>query len=395
MNKKIVVIIGAGFAGAYLAKKLKKQKNFEIFLIDKNDHFLFTPLLTEVASASLSVSNIVEFLPQILRDKKINFIKEEVFNIDLLKSLVKLKGKEIKYDYLALATGSKLNYQILGAKEFSLPLKKVEDAVLIKEKVINHLFEHKNLKLVVVGAGPTGIELISDLAKLIKEFNKYLKIKRSYQLTLIGSKKNILPGWSPFLQKTALKKLVKLNIKLNLGQKVKEIKETEVFLKNGESVTADIIILCGGVKANVLKLFTEQVALNNKGDILVNKFLQVSNFNNIFAFGDVANNEEASWEKLAQTASKQAKIVALNIKNLNSHKKLLTYQHKLKGKLIAMGKFYAIGEIYGVKVYGFLAWFIWRSVYLFKFLSLRKKVKVAVEWTVNLFSIRDLSTWQK
>ncbi len=189
MNKKIVVIIGAGFAGTYLAKKLKRQKDLEIFLINKNDHFLFTPLLTEVASANLSAPSIVEFLPQILNNKKINFIKEEVFNIDPSRALIKLKRREIKYDYLALATGSKVNYQILGAKEFSLPLKKLEDATLIKKKIINHLFEYKKLKLVVIGAGPTGIELISDLAKLIKEFNKYLKIETPYQLTLIGSKK--------------------------------------------------------------------------------------------------------------------------------------------------------------------------------------------------------------
>ncbi len=204
-----------------------------------------------------------------------------------------------------------------------------------------------------------------------------------------------MPNWSSFLQKKALKRLAKLNIELKLGQKVKEIKETEILLKNGESIKANIIILCNGVKANVLKILTDNAALNNKGDILVNKFLQVSKFKNIFAFGDVANNEEASWEKLAQTANKQARIVALNINRLNSNKKLSAYQHKIKGQLIVLGKFYAIGEIYGIKIYGLLAWFIWRTIYLFKFISLRKKIKVAVQWTINLFSNRDLSTWLK
>ncbi len=395
MQKKTVAIIGAGFAGAYLAQKLKKEKDLEIFLIDKQDHFLFTPLLVEVASASLSVPSVVEFLPQVLRNKNVKFIKEEVLNIDLSRSVLKLENRALKYDYLAIATGSKTNYQITGSREYSLVLKEAKDATLIKEKIINHLFQHEHLNLAVVGSGLTGIELISDLTKLISEFNKYLKVKKTSKLTLIGSRANILGDWSKDLQKKALAKLISLKINLKLGTKVKEIKEKEIILENNEVIKADLTILSSGVLANVLETLKNQLVLNRRGDILVNDYLQIENFKNVFAFGDVANNENGSWEKLAQTASKQAQTVSLNINNLKLNKSLVVYKHKLSGKLLALGKFYAVGEIFGIKFYGFLAWFVWRTVYLFKFLSYRKKIQVAVQWTVNLFSPRDLSTWRK
>lgn len=395
MPKKTVAIIGAGFAGTYLAKKLKKNKDLEIFLIDKQDHFLFTPLLVEVASASLSVPSIIEFLPQVLRNKNAHFIKEEVLDIKLSQSIIKLENRELKYDYLAIATGAKTNYQIKGSKEYSLSLKEVKDATLIKEKIIIHLFQHDHLNLSVIGAGPSGIELISDLTRLVSEFNRYLRVKKTIYLTLIGSRDNILEDWPKSLQKKALERLISLKINLKLGLKVKEVKENEIVLVNNEIIKSDVSILSSGVLANVLETLRDQLCLNTKGDILVNDYLQVKNFKNIFAFGDVANNENGSWEKLAQTASKQAQTVSLNINNLSLDKQLVAYKHKLSGKLLALGKYYAIGEIYGFKMSGFLAWFIWRTVYLFKFISFRKKIQVAVWWTINLFLPRDLSTWRK
>jgi NADH:ubiquinone reductase (H+-translocating) len=393
MENKKIVIIGAGFAGAYLIKKLKNYKHLDIFLIDQHDYFLFTPLLTEVASASLNIANIVEFLPHFLKNKNINFVKAKVLDINISQSLVKFKSEEIRYDYLVIATGAKTNYNILGAKEFSLILKQASDAVLIKERIINHLLNNDSLKLSVIGSGPTGIELIADLSKLLKELNKYLKIKKNYHLTLIGSNSELLKDWSSSLQAKAKHRLAKLGIDLKLGHKAKEVKEKEIILENGDQIACDISILSSGVKANVLDCLKTQVSLNAKGDILVNNFLQVKGQSKVFAFGDVANNEKENWEKLAQVASQQAKVLALNLINSIKQKQLLVYDYKLKGKLLALGRFYAIGEIYGLKIYGFVAWFIWRTVYLFKFLSNRKRFKVALEWTINLFSKRDLSTW--
>lgn len=195
MKKKKIVIIGAGFAGAYLAKKFKREKDFKVYLIDKRDHFLFTPLLVEVASASLSASSVIEFLPQVLGSKNINFIKDEVLDIDFNQSLLTLTSQEINYDYLVLATGSKANYGIKGSREFSLPLKEMSDAIVIKEKIVNFLFSKQYLSVSVVGSGATGIELISDLAKLVSEFNKYTKTKKNVKLTLIGSRERILTDW--------------------------------------------------------------------------------------------------------------------------------------------------------------------------------------------------------
>lgn len=390
MKKKKIVIIGAGFAGAYLAKKFKREKDFKVYLIDKRDHFLFTPLLVEVASASLSASSVIEFLPQVLGSKNINFIKDEVLDIDFNQSLLTLTSQEINYDYLVLATGSKANYGIKGSREFSLPLKEMSDAIVIKEKIVNFLFSKQYLSVSVVGSGATGIELISDLAKLVSEFNKYTKTKKNVKLTLIGSRERILTDWPKSLQNKAMKRLKALNIDLKLGFKVKEIKEREILLENNESIKSDLTILSSGVIANVIKNIENKISLNQRADILVNKYLQINNYSHVFAFGDVASSD-----KLAQTASLQANTAFVNIKNLNSGKKLVVYKHKLKGKLISLGKFYAIGEVYGIKVSGLLAWFIWRTVYLFKFISWRKKIQVAIGWTINLFSPRDLSTWKK
>jgi NADH:ubiquinone reductase (H+-translocating) len=406
-----IVILGAGFAGVYVYKHLHeafhKKDEVQISVIAQHNYFLFTPLLHEVATGGQARENIVEPLRSQLCCLKELYLTTAT-KIDPSKKIIHTKDGEVSFDYLVLATGSGTNFfGTPGGEEHSYTLKSLEDAVKLKNHVI-HSFErachqeqceerNQQLSFVVVGGGATGVELAAELAELCCDTLAplYPHIKHDdVKITLIQSNEDLIPQFKPKLRKKALKILQKKSIDVRLNTKVNTVAKNSVTLDSGETVPSKTIIWTAGVSPQAIP-FTADVEQAKNGMYVVNQNLQLTNYENIFALGDVAAFTNPGKGRPvpthAQTAVAEASKTAENIVRLIKKKPLKPYYYKHKGDLISLGRWRAGGTIAGITFSGRFAWWLWRTIYLFKLLSWQKKVRVAVDWTINLFSKRDIA----
>lgn len=396
---KRVVIIGGGFAGVYAARRLLKE-NVKVTLVSKSNYFLFLPMLHEVASGNLCGHNLAEPFRDILRGNNFEFIQDTAEFADLKSKKVKLSHCEVEYDYLVLSTGSKTNFFSIPGAQSALTLKNLEDANKIKREIIKNFeasFHEKNkderrrlCSIAIVGAGPTGVELAVEL----KEFADQLlesnaKNSEAAQVYLIQRGPHILPQL-PKLRDVALNRLKKHRVHVLTDSAVKEVKDGRVLLEKGE-VGVKTIIWSAGVIPNAIP--TEPKAANDKGCFVVNEFLQLPAFPEVFVVGDCSlfypKGEKTPVPALAQVATEQGKLVGKNIARLLNGAPLEPFVFKSRGALISLGKGYGAGIVFGVPVKGFFAWWLNRTIYLFKILGFGNKLKTAWEWTLNLFTKRD------
>jgi NADH dehydrogenase len=405
-----IVIIGNGFGGIYTLKNLHKffhnDKNIKLVLVGEKNYFLFTPLLHEVATGGINPTNIIESIRKVLGCCLNEFYLGKVETINLKNQTVKIENNLIPYDYLVLAPGSKTNfYNILGAEKYSFPLKSIEDAIKIKNHCItqmeraSHLADKterkKMLKFVIVGGGPTGVELAAEMEELVKEtFSRYYskEIIEDVSITLIQGGKELVPQFGPKAREKSLQTLKKKSIEILLNTVVKEVGISYVVVNENTKIMTETIIWVAGIKPAEIK-FSESVSQSPDGKLIVNEYLQLQNHKNIFALGDIAlfKRDDSFLPALAQVAEKEAKIVAKNIWLLINNKNPEKFVYKNSGNLMSLGQWKAIGQFSNFTFSGHLAWFIWRTVYLSKLISFRKKVRVAVDWTMNLVSPRDIS----
>jgi len=310
----------------------------------------------------------------------------------------------LDYDYLVIALGSKTNYyEIPGAEKYSFSLKSADDAIRLKNQFV-HCFEkasldpksaNKFLTFVIVGGGATGVELAGEMSDLLyKTFCKlYSKeIVSKVKIILIEKGKELIPQFSSKLRVKALNTLKKKGVDVLLEKGVVEVGEDFVKLDDGSTIETKTVIWTAGIMPNVPEILGN-IEKDDKGRLVVNEHLQVKNYDNVFALGDVSCfiQDQKPLPQLAQVATKQAKTVALNIKNLIEDKKLEKFVYKHTGDLISIGRFYAIGEIKGISFSGIFAWFLWRGVYLSKMVSFRDQVKTLIDWLLNLFLPRDVT----
>ena len=412
MSKSVkIVIVGNGFGGIYTLKYLdkifKKDKNVEITLVGEKNYFLFTPLLHEVATGSINPANIIESIHEVLGRCLSNFYLGKAEFVNLEEKELSVGEYKLPYDYLILAPGAETNYyNIKGAEENSFSLKSLENAIKIKNHLIvtldraSHIKDRnerrKKLSFVIVGGGPTGVELSAEMAEFLRgTFSYYCnpEIIEDISITLIQKDKNLLPQLNPKIREKSLSVLKKYGINVIFGKKVVEINPSYVLLESGEQVLAETVIWVAGIKPKNIK-FSAEINQTESGKILVNDFLQLPQYPNVFALGDVAaftKKEGRALPALAQVAQKSGKAVATNIERLIQHKHPIPFSYTHSGDLISLGKWMAVGGIHGFNISGKFTWWLWRTVYLFKLISFKKKVKVALDWTVNLFAPRDIS----
>ncbi len=400
-----IVIIGAGFGGAYSAKylvKLANQGKIKLTLINPDNYFLFTPLLPEVATGGLLPHNVIEFLPQLFAGSQLNLIYDRVQSIDLEGQQIKLSQRFINYDYLIVATGAEINYWRLStARDFTHPFKNLTDALKIKQRLIelvnqaDNYSPAKEIIVSVIGAGPTGIELIAEISQLVRQLNKYQLPATPVRLKLYGSRSEILPTWPQKLQTAANRRLAKLGVELCLGEAVKDIQPAEIILASGQRERADLIIWTAGVMVSAPE-FKQSLEINSAQQILVNQYLQLEKYPQVYIIGDLASlaNEENAWPQLAQVATKQAKAATNNIKAQLADQAPKSFKWQSAGQLVSIGQGFALMDAKGIKLTGVFAWWLWRTIYLFKFISVRKRFRIAFDWTLNLFSPRDFSNWK-
>jgi NADH dehydrogenase len=411
MTKRIkIVIIGNGFGGIYALKNLHKffhnDKNVELDLVGEKNYFLFTPLLHEVATGGINPANIIEPIRKVLGRYLNKFYLGKAKIINLKDKTVLIDETIIIYDYLVIAPGAETNFfNITGAQKYSFSLKSIEDAIKIKNHCITQMERashtedrterKKMLKFVVVGGGPTGVELTAELEELVKEtFSHYYskEVIEDVSIALIQRGAELVPQFGPKARAKSLETLKKKDIAVLLNTEVKEVGASYVLVNDNQKILTETVVWVAGIKPAEIK-FDEKVEQSPDGRLIVNEFLQLENQEEIFAIGDIAlfKQNNIPLPALAQVAEKESATVAKNIKLLIENKNLEKFVYHNSGNLMSLGQWKAVGQIANFTFTGHIAWFIWRTVYLSKLISFRKKVRVAVDWTMNLFSPRDIS----
>ncbi len=397
---KNIVIIGGGFGGLYTALYLRKLKNISIILFNKNNYFLFTPLLHEVATGLQNRHNIVLEIRKIL--KHIKFYATKVSKIDFNEKSIYFNNNKVHYDKLIIAIGSKpaLN-NIKNADKYAIPLKNIKDATKIKNKIIRSLEKasisnsedevKKLLTFVIIGGGPTGVELAGEISDFINQIKSYYKIN-NINIYLIHRGNKIIPQLlnDKFIIKTT-EQLKKKNVNILLNTEVTEILEDGILINKNHVIKTYNIFYTAGVIPNSLN--TTPKLTNEKGFYEVNEFFEVTN--NVYAIGDCALNFNPGNNKpnqfLAQLAVNQAKHLAENIYLESKGKNKIPFIFKPKGFLVSVGSWWAVAEIKKLMFKGRFAWWIWRTIYLSKMPGLKNKIKIGIEWFMLLFSKRDAS----
>ncbi len=407
-----IVILGGGFGGVYTLKYLHKffhtrgltriNVDVKLILVNKKNYFLFTPLLHEFATGSVSLENLVEPIREIIKCCDYEFIHGEVKRIDLEKKIIELNENKLDYDYLVIALGSKTNfYNIPGAEENSFTLKSLDDAIRLRNHFI-HMFEIASkdkdevlLTFVIVGGGATGVELAGEMSDYFyKTFSKFYpkEIISKVKIILIERGNELIPQFSPKLRKIAFEVLKKKNVEVILGKGVKEVGKDFIKLDDETIIKTKTVIWTAGVEPNLPEIIGN-VEKDSKRRLIVNEYLQVKNYDNVFALGDVCSfiQNQKPLPQLAQVAVRQAKAVAKNIFNLIQNKPLEKFVYRHQGDLISLGRFFAIGEIKNFTFSGFFAWILWRGVYLSKLISNKDKIKTFIDWLLDFFYPRDIT----
>ena len=413
--KKRVVILGGGFGGVSVAKRLERiysrDDSLGITLVSESNYLLFTPMLAEVASSGLEAQHISA--PIRAACPHTSFHRAEVLEVDSSQQVVRTGSagsantETIPYDHLVLALGSVPNYFGLpGLEDHSFTLKSLEDAIRLRNHIIalleqadsepNDEERRSQLTFVVAGGGFAGTEAIAELFDLVRSvLHFYPNIQASeLRFVLIHSRDRILPELSAELGDYALNKLQARGIEFLLNSRVTGATGQEVLLEEDQSVATRTLIWTAGNQPNPL-LRGLPCERNRAGAVIVDSTLQVAGLTNVWAVGDCAeipdiDHEGQSYPPTAQHALREGKVLAENIAATISNKPLKRFRFRAIGVLVGLGHRTAAAEIRGRRFSGLLAWLMWRSIYLSKLPGMEKKVRVTLDWTIDLFFPRDI-----
>lgn len=399
-QKKRVVIVGGGFAGLKLATSLSK-KYFQVVLIDKNNYHQFQPLFYQVATAGLEPSAISFPLRKALQNEKhIHFRIAQLENIDTTKQCVATDLGSISYDYLVLALGATTNY--FGNKnieQHAIPMKSLSEAIDLRniiltnfEKALNETDPKKQASLmnvVLVGGGPTGVEL----AGAIAEMKKFILPKdypeldfNQMNIHLLEAADKILNGFSEGASAKGEAYLKRLGVKVRTQAFVEDYDGTTVQLKDGTQLETEALIWAAGIKANPVKGL-EDSSFGASGRLLVDGYNRVKDAENVFAIGDLAFMTTEKYPKghpqVAQVAIQQAARLSKNLKQLEQNKELKAFSYFDKGSLATVGRNLAVADLPGFSFQGFFAWVLWLFVHLMAILGVRNRMVVFLNWAWN------------
>ncbi|MGB1206094.1 MAG: NAD(P)/FAD-dependent oxidoreductase [Chitinophagales bacterium] len=402
MNRKKVVIIGAGFGGLSLAKHLA-HKNIDVLIIDKNNYHTFQPLLYQVATGGLEPDSIVYPIRRFLRGiKNIRFRMAEVTKIDQKNSALETNIGTITYDYLVIASGSTNNFfNFEPIKGKLLPLKGIVDALNIRSFLMQNLEKVLTLNsekqagivnVAIIGGGPAGLEVAGALAEmkkrvLPKDFPEF--DFDNMHIYLFEAADKLLGTMSSESSNASLKYIKELGVEVMLNAKVQRFDGHTVFLENGNTFQTETVIWTAGVKGATIKGLdkTNLVAGNRIG---VNDYNQVLETANVFAIGDIAAKIDETNPKglpmLAQVAIQQGKHLAHNLLRLQENKSMQTFKYHNKGTMATIGKNKAVVDLPKWKFQGRFAWFVWMFIHLISLIGFRNKIVTLVDWIQNYIS---------
>ncbi len=396
-----VVIIGAGFGGLATVRALKSAP-VRITLLDRANHHLFQPLLYQVAIAGLSPADIAAPIRSILRSQKnVTVLLGEATNIDLDKQLVELSDGQLSYDYLIIATGGRTSYFGNDAWEkFAPGMKSLDDALEIRRRVLlsfelaekeNDLVRRQELMtFVVVGGGPTGVELagaISELAQyaLTRDFRHINP--RDAKVILLEGGPRVLPSFAEDLSASAERQLTQLGVQVRVNALVKNIAEARVYL-DGETINAATIIWGAGIQASALanKINTPRDRI---GRLILEPDLTLPNHKNIFAIGDTTSFTHQTGNPLpgvSPVAMQMGRCAAENILRAMKGESYQSFSYLDKGSMATIGRHAAIAEMGKIHLSGFIAWAAWLFIHLIFLIGFRNRVAALFNWAWSYFT---------
>jgi NADH dehydrogenase len=404
LGKPRVIIIGGGFGGLEVAKELDSSK-VQTVLFDKYNHHTFQPLLYQVATSALETSSIVfPFRRHLAGQKNFFFRLGEVTAIHPEDNCIETSIGSVRYDYLVIATGAETNfYGLKDVEKNAQPMKTIIDSIKLRNILIRNietalLIEDKELMnsymdIVIVGGGPTGVELAGAMAELKKYvFPKdYPELELTQMdIHLIEATPRLLNGMSDIAGKKALQYLQEMGVKVHLNCAVKSYDGHEVVFNTGEKLISKTLIWAAGVKGNpVAGLKAESLGRGTR--IKTDEFNRVKGYNNIFAIGDVALVEgdpifPNGHPMMAPPAQQQGRLVAQNILNLVSQKPMKPFRYHDKGSMATIGRNKAVVDLKTVKFQGFFAWLVWMFIHLISIIGFRNKFFVFINWLNSYFS---------
>ncbi|ULQ53966.1 NAD(P)/FAD-dependent oxidoreductase [Flavihumibacter fluvii] len=400
-----VVIAGGGFGGLRLARKLNNKKGIDVILIDQYNYHQFQPLFYQVATAGLDASNISFPLRKVFqKSRNIRIRMAIIQRIDTTEKMIHTDIGEISYDYLVLATGAGTNFfgnVELEANAFSM--KSTVEALQIRHRMMENLelavtttdpqTLNRLMNIVVVGGGPTGVEVSGALA----EMKHYVLPKdypeldfRKMNIFLVEGSSKVLGAMSDKSSDQALKYLHQLGVTLLTNSQVEGYDGNELRLQDGKTIAASTVIWAAGIKGNIPGGF-ESVTVQRGNRLKVNEFNQVNNMQNIFAIGDVAAMISADYPnghpQVAPVAMQQADTLSLNLLKIkeNSFATLEAFNYKDKGAMATVGRNLAVVDIPKPKWHfgGFFAWLIWMALHLMLILGVKNRLFVFLNWVYN------------
>jgi len=397
-NQKRVVIVGAGFGGLTLARKLS-AKYFQIVLIDKNNYHQFQPLLYQVATAGLEPSNISFPLRKIFQKRKDLFIRiAEVKLINTSANLVHTSIGDISYDYLVLANGAETNFfGMHSLQQNAFSMKSVSEALLLRntllqnyEQALTSMNDEEKaalLNIVIVGGGPTGVELAGAIAEMKKKIlpKDYPELNfGQMRVHLVEATPRLLNGMNEASAKKVEEYLSSLGVEVLPGTSVRNYNGHAVLLSNGTTLYSRCLIWAAGVKGSSLDGLPAASVLPNKR-ILVDDFNRIEGLKDVFAIGDIASMKGAQYPKghpqVAPVAMQQAVLLAKNLSRVQQEKGLKAFVYKDKGSMATVGRNLAVAELGKIKLKGFIAWIIWMMVHLMLIIGVKNRLLILINWT--------------
>jgi NADH dehydrogenase len=406
-GKPKVVIIGGGFAGLELVKSLRNA-NVQVILIDKQNYHTFQPLMYQVATAAIEAESIIHPFRKVFDGQKNFFFRlAEVQQVDTEQQLVETNIGLIRYDYLVIATGATSNYfGDLQMEQNAISMKSVDDAIHLRNTILSNfedslqLDDHEQLNslmdYVIVGGGPTGVELAGALSELRKHvFPKdYPELDfKSMDIHLIQSGGELLKGMSKEASQKSLQFLEEMGVKVWLNRRVKSYDGYTATLDNGETLITRTLIWAAGVTGNPVKgLKPESLLKGNR--LQVDVYNRVAGYENVFALGDIAAmvtpENPQGHPMLAQPAMQQGALLGKNLIRLFAGQPLQPFVYNDQGSMATIGRNKAVADLKlfnkDIKSQGFLAWLIWMFIHLVSIVGFRNRLAIMLNWGWNYFT---------
>ena len=396
-----IVIIGGGFGGVSLAKRLSK-KEVQVVLIDKNNYHTFQPLLYQVSTGGLEPDSIAYPLRKVLIGyDNFYFRLAEVDNVDPQKKKINTNIGDLSYDYLVVATGSETNF--FGNEEIeknAMAMKSIPQSLNLRSLILENFEQalltddyHERdalMNFVIVGGGPTGVELSGALAEIKKGIlpKDYPDLDtRRAQINIVQGGDCLLPGFSAQASKKAEDFLEELGVQVWKGVRVTGYNGKTVTTKTDLVFETATVVWAAGVKGAGIKGLDAADVLAGGNRINVNEFNQVKGHPDIFAIGDIAcmvtEDNPRGHPMVAQPAIQQGKLLGENLERLLAHKSMKPFEYKDKGSMATIGRNKAVCDIKGYRFQGIFAWFVWMFVHLFFIIGFRNRTVVFINWVYN------------